>query len=88
MIEFNEDSKAKMRQIAEEIIGTCNQTLDDLIQKVFNDENLDYYDLPLELLRYFDDMALECQGCNWWVEAAEVNNDCLCTDCNEEGEEI
>lgn len=71
-----------MQQVAEILQGTC-KSLDDVLCEVFEYESgtLTSTDLPIELLRSLDDMVMECQCCNWWVEASEVDDDGACEEC-------
>jgi hypothetical protein len=79
----NQANCNKIRQVAEIICGTCNRSLDDVLQEVFGDESIDMMDLDIELLRELDDITQECQGCNWWCETSELDDNQLCEDCRE-----
>lgn len=76
----------KIGQLAEQLQGTTLD-LDEMIRVVFNNASLEMTDLDMELLGELDDKVLLCNGCNWWVETAEIDNndsgDQLCTDCTE-----
>jgi len=82
MIPHTPENSEKIRQLAEKLCGTCNRSLDDAVQEVFGDESIDAVtDIDIELLRELDDITMECQGCNWWCETSELNEDELCEDC-------
>lgn len=81
MIEYSEENSLKINKVAEKIVGTC-RSLDEVLQEVFGDDELTMTDLGADLLEELDELVLECEGCNWWVEAAEVNDDGLCGDCS------
>ena len=70
----------KMQQVGETLLGTC-ESADKVIQDVFEDESLTLTELPIEALHRLDEIAMECQVCNWWFEPHELNDDQVCDDC-------
>lgn len=78
------ENSDKIKRVAEIICGTCNRPLDDVLQEVFGDESIEMTDMDIELLRELDDITQECQGCNWWCETSELNDEQLCGDCCKE----
>lgn len=80
-IPYTPENSEKVRSIGERICGTCNKSLDEYTQEVFG---VDMTDLDIELLRELDDITQECQGCNWWCETSELNDEQLCCDCSGE----
>lgn len=79
-VTVNEDSRAKINKVAETIEGTC-RSLDDVVQEVFEDPELEFTDLPQELLEALDDMTMQCEGCGWWCETGDLDDDQVCGDC-------
>ena len=82
MIESNEANLAKMRDVAERLLGTCTN-VDDVLQEVFGDDSLTLTDFPMELLHDLDDGAMQCESCGWWCEPGELDDDQTCGDCRE-----
>jgi hypothetical protein len=85
MIEYNEDNLAKIREVAEDLRGTCT-SLDDALQAVFGEE-VSVIDFDIALLRELDDITMECQGCNWWCETHELDENQFCDDCRDDEDE-
>ena len=81
-IPFNADNQAKIIKVAEAIMGTC-KNLDDFIEDEFG-EGITAGDLDIELLRTLDDITMECQGCGWWCESGDLDDEQVCSDCNED----
>jgi len=79
-IPHNEANSQTMREVAEEITGTC-KSLDDVLQEKFKDEGLTATDFDITLLGELDDMVMECQECNWWCETHDLDDDQICGDC-------
>lgn len=80
MIPYNDETVAKVREVAETIQGTC-RGLDDVVQEVFGDPDLTATELDIELLRELDSITMECEGCNWWCEPHELDEEQVCDDC-------
>jgi hypothetical protein len=38
-------------------------------------------DFDIELLRVLDDQVMECEGCQWWCEISDLNDEQVCSDC-------
>lgn len=81
-IPVNEDNLQKIRKVAERLQGTCG-SLDDALQDVFEDDTLSVSDFALPLLYELDNITMECQGCNWWCETHELDDNQICDDCQE-----
>lgn len=81
MIEYNEDNRAKMREVAEDLRGTC-KSLDDALQAMFG-EDVSAVDIDIKLLRELDEITMECEGCSWWFEADELDDNQQCIDCRD-----
>ncbi len=69
---------AKVKRLADKIIGTCmvGSTLVDAV-----------HNLSREELKVLDALAFECVGCNWWFAACEreeVNDEWFCCGCAED----
>lgn len=83
-IPFNEDNRLKMLLVAEDLTGTCKR-LEDSLTAVFlgedSEEEVDLADFDIELLRVLDDQVMACEGCQWWCETHELNEDQVCSDC-------
>lgn len=74
--------RAKLRDVAEAILGTAS-SLDDVIQQVFGDDDLTMSDFSPEMLRdEVDDIAEECEECGWWGDAGGMD-DGVCEDCQD-----
>lgn len=84
-IPFTPGNKAKMDKVAENLRGTC-KSLDEYLGDEFG-EGVDIMEFDIELLRHLDDQVMECQGCGWWCETHELNEDQLCDDCALEEED-
>lgn len=82
MIPYTEENSAKIKQIAETILGTCH-SLDTLIGEEFGEE-VTMTDLDTRLLQELDDITQECQSCGWWCETSDLNDDQTCSDCAHE----
>jgi hypothetical protein len=80
------ENQQKMDRVAEYLRGTC-KSLEEGLATEFGEDGTDILEFDTELLRRLDDQILECQGCNWWCETGEVNDDTLCTDCAPEDSE-
>ena len=83
MIPFNEENRLKMLLVAEDLQGTC-QRLEDALTRQFGDDSgddVDVADFDIELLRVLDDQVMACEGCGWWCETHELNEDQVCSDC-------
>jgi len=60
------------RAVGEKILGSCEMLPDD-----FFDETGDF-------LRGFDEAAIECSSCGWWVQPHEVDDFSECQECQGE----
>jgi len=67
-------------RIAETIQGTC-KSLDQVLQEEFGDDSLTIEQVPIALLYHLDSITMECQTCNWWCEAGEIDEDGNCDYC-------
>lgn len=76
------ENRAKMLQIADAIQGT-SRNIDDLVEEHFG-EGVGMIDLDIQLLELLDDQVMECQACNWWCETGELNDDQVCSDCDDD----
>ena len=79
MIPFNDENKAKITQVAEDLRGTC-KSLDEAFQVEFG-EDVDPMNASIELLRHLDDQVMLCDCCGWWVETSDINDAGVCIDC-------
>lgn len=77
--EFNDENKTKIIAVAEYLQGTC-KSLEDGLETQFG-EGADLVDFDIELLRTLDDITMNCEGCNWWCETSELDDDQVCSDC-------
>jgi hypothetical protein len=77
MIPFNEENRLKMLLVAEDLQGTCQRLEDALTRQFAPDEE----DVDIELLRVLDDQVMECEGCQWWCEISDLNDEQVCSDC-------
>lgn len=59
------------RAAGEQILGSC---------EMLPDEHFDESD---EFLKGFDEAAIECSTCGWWVEPHETNCFSECEECQE-----
>ena len=76
----NPEIRSKLRKVAEAINGTAS-SLDDIIQLVFDNDDLTLDDFSPEMLRdEVDDTVEECEQCGWWGDAGGMNYG-VCEDC-------
>jgi hypothetical protein len=68
-----------MREIAEELQGTCG-TLDAALEV----HGIDIDSVPVKLLQEIDEITIECPDCGWWCESSEMNEEGVCKDCSED----
>ncbi len=78
---MSEPTVEMMREIAEELQGTCG-SLDDNLEKRGVDIDL----VPAELLDVIDEEVILCETCGWWYESHEVDDDGNCNECTEGGD--
>ncbi len=64
------DKQQEARDLADELIGTCA----NLPEHVLDDQ---------ELCMELDTLAWLCEDYGWWVEVSEVNEDGQCQQCQE-----
>lgn len=83
MIPNTPENQAKIDKVAEDIIGTSD-SLDSVLQRVFEDDELTIESFDIGLLERLDDAVFECTGCGWWVETSEVEDE-LCSQCQDDG---
>lgn len=81
---YNDENKAKMTLVAEHLQGSC-RSLEDGLETQFG-ENASVDDFDIELLRHLDDITMCCEGCQWWCETHELNDNQQCGDCEPPGE--
>lgn len=83
-----EENMRKIREVGETLLGTCKSS-DEVVQNVFEDDNLTIADLPIELLHELDSIAMECSTCNWWFEPHELHgaNDQICGECDPDSDD-
>ena len=62
-------------EAAEELLGTCKPR-HDVVKEGEDDDHA--------WCLKFDDLVVNCEGCNWWCEPGEMNDDGLCGDCAED----
>lgn len=79
MILDNADNQVKINKVAELLLGTSD-SLDSVLQRIFEIDDLTIVDLEMPLLERLDEQVLECAGCGWWCEASEMDED-MCSDC-------
>jgi hypothetical protein len=68
--------------VADDLLGTC-QTLEEVLSA---NDAMQYQD-NLAFLDEIDSLAMQCEGCNWWTQPAELDDIDYCSDCREEGNE-
>lgn len=67
--------KLTAEQASEQLLGTC-KSLHEVCTEGEQDDP--------EFCKQLDDLCLECEHCNWWVEPSEiVDDDGCCRDCAE-----
>lgn len=82
-IQDTEENRAKMQRVADSLNGSCG-SIDDTIQNVFEDDQLSITEIESSLLEFLDDQVMECQGCNWWFDTIDIDDDTLCPECAKE----
>lgn len=80
-----EENRAKMSAVAENLLGTC-EGLDGALQAEFG-EDADLMDFDPELLRHLDSMAMLCEGCGWWEDRLQLDDNQMCADCSDQSED-
>lgn len=78
---YNDENRNKMDNVVEQLVGTCN-SLEDALQDEFG-KDADTADFDGDLLRHLDDGTMLCEGCGWWAEPGELDDEQLCPDCQE-----
>lgn len=78
-IEFNDENKARIARVAENLRGTCG-VLDDAFVEEFG-EDASVSDADILLLHELDGIVMQCEGCGWWCETSDMNDDLVCADC-------
>lgn len=76
---YNEQNLSLIRKVADELCGTC-KSADDVIEEHFG-EGVTLTDLDMLLLHELDDITMQCEGCGWWCETGELDDDQVCEDC-------
>jgi hypothetical protein len=72
-------STEMMKEIAEELRGTCG-TLDAKLEE----RGLSEDDIPQTLLQDLDMDVMCCETCGWWCEPSEMDSEGVCDDCANE----
>lgn len=84
MYEATTANVIKIEAVAQCLCGSC-YSLEEGLATQFG-EDADVSDFSVELLRELDDRVMCCEGCNWWCDAGDLDEDQLCSDCcDEEG---
>lgn len=69
-------SRAKLFEVAGDLQGTA-QDLDTVLEN----HGLTFVGLTVQEALQLDSIVLLCDGCGWWCEADEMNEDAFCEDC-------
>ena len=72
-------SRTKLFEVAADLQGTA-QDLDTVLE----DHGLTFAALTVREARQLDSIVMLCDGCGWWVEADEVDEDSFCGDCRDD----
>lgn len=73
----------QVREIADELIGTCKE-----IDEPLKELGLTFDELMIEDCMALDEIVLCCdEGCGWWFDAGEVNDEGICEECQEDRED-
>jgi hypothetical protein len=73
----------KIRALAFSLIGEANEPSAARKEAYGLDEDWEITDESNETCREFDSIVMRCEGCDWWCETEEVDEDGLCPDCRE-----
>lgn len=65
----------RVAAVVHELQGTCKSLHEVLTEDEEHDQ---------AMLNGIDDEISLCDGCHWWCENAEMDDDNLCEDCKEE----
>jgi hypothetical protein len=76
---YTEANRAKVREVAERLVGTC-KSANEILTDVFGEE-VDFAEFNTKLLQEFDEQCMECEQCGWWTETALLNEECICDEC-------
>lgn len=66
------DKFEEARKLADRLRGTCENY--ELDHPLYND---------LEFCQELDEIVRRCEGCDWWVDAHELDENEECGDCRE-----
>lgn len=72
-----------MVDTANELLGTCKSLNDVLASR-----GLIFEELSSENCQVLDDNTVLCEGCGWWIEPEELNENQVCGQCAEDGIEV
>jgi len=72
-------SRTKLFEVAADLQGTA-QDLD----KVLGDHGLTFEGLSVQEALQLDSIVLLCDGCGWWCEADEMDEEGFCEDCRDD----
>lgn len=84
MLTLTEVNKKKMEEVAEDLLGTCND-LSDSLEHFFGTSDLTGFDV--ELMGVLDDITMLCEECGWWCETGFLNDNQVCDQCEPENED-
>lgn len=75
---------AKLKEIAESLVGTCG-TLEEALAA----EDIDIEDLTTEDHVIIDEITYNCDDCGWWFDIDDQSDaEQVCNSCYEEREDL
>lgn len=77
---YNDENKTKMLQVAQYLRGTPH-SLEEGLETYFGEEGADSVVFDIKLLNELDDITMVCEGCGWWCETSELDENQLCDNC-------
>lgn len=60
-------------EAAEELNGTA-RSFEEIV-------GASIVDMPIEWLAHFDELVMCCEICGWWSDAADMNDEQTCIEC-------
>lgn len=70
------------RPLLHKIAGDLHGTARDL-DTVLEEHGVSFNQMTVQEALQLDSIVMLCDGCGWWVESEEVNEDSFCEDCQD-----
>ena len=73
------DYRAAAETVAYDLMGTCQS-----LQGCLENHEMEGYDAVMEFCHALDLIAWECNVCEWWTEASDVDDNDVCSGCRDD----